>query len=349
MSAAQPSLLNTIRRRIAGMNRWVRFLLFLVLTVLSTKAYEIASDRATLDAAVAYQESAVASLGKATPQSTYLLFKESLGYDVSESRNASRAYRDAAARCHPAGEAALSAYLSLHPGIGRVFVANDGTAACIPGTTLNLLLGGPESSVAEQAFGTRIGLSLMVPSQCKAADDYAAAAEAHCIGAYTGVVEGWGQQLSENARKTDFFYWSLALRSLAPGAALADIVVHNFVEWSPGVVFRWLLLAAGIAASISIVMKCASIFGLDSLAGVFLFILFSAAAIPAGSVIIFTVGALAAYYAAGASLWLSGDFLKLFVVPLVLNAGFLVQTAYATMLEAAKHKVDTTITKTLDL
>jgi hypothetical protein len=356
MSAAQPSLLNTIRRSVAGMNRWVRFLLKGLALLLIAKTFELASSRATLDAAVTYQSAAVASLEKATPQSTYLLFKESLGIEVS-SLDAKLASQKAATRCRPAAAAALSSFINEHPGIGEVFVAGNGTAFCIPETNQNQRLDTIDKSAIVPSFesesGLLTGLLAVGSGKCKPADDYAAAAMARCVGTSTGTVSGWGKQLFDQAGKSDFFYWGLALGSLAPGAALADVMVHNFAEWSPGVLFRWLLLAAGAAASFALVKKCGSFFGNNgsgngSLAGAVLFILFAAAAIPSGTVIISTIGAFAAYCVASAALWLFGGFVKLVILPLVLTGGFFIQTAYGAVLEAGRHEIDSTVTKALD-
>ena len=63
--------------------RWARILLLGLLSVLITKAYESLVDGQTLERAVAYQEQALASLQTVTPQATWLLFRQSLGYNTS--------------------------------------------------------------------------------------------------------------------------------------------------------------------------------------------------------------------------------------------------------------------------
>jgi hypothetical protein len=349
MTASQPSLLSAIRRKVTGLNRWVRLFLFGLASLLVTRAFEFLSDKATLDAAVNYQIAALASLGKATPQSTYYLFKESLGYDVSESRNGSPAYREVVSQCSRVGGAALATYLEQHRGIGSVYVAKNGSASCIPAPGASPLLDLADKSAADAINGPLVTLLPMDKSKCAQAEEYAQEAKANCLGAFTGSVDGWGKSLLEQASAEKFVYWGLVQRSLAPAAALADVVVHNLAGWSPGVVFRWLLLAAGLAASYALVRLCAPLFGESGPLASVLLILFAIALIPSGAVVFSALGALAAFYIASAALWLFGSFVHLVILPLTLTGGFFAATAYGAVLEAGKHEIDTTLTSSLDL
>lgn len=349
MTVSHPTLLSTIRRKVAAMKRWVRLLMFGLASLFVTKAFEFLTDKATLDAAVNYQIAAVASLGKATPKATYYLFKESLGYDASESRNGSPAYQEAFGRCSRVGGTALSSFLDQHRGIGSVYVAENGSASCIPEPAASPLLDLADKSASDAIEKPSVIILPMDRGQCAVAEEYAAAAKAECINEFTGAVGGWGKEMIVQASAAKFAYWGLAQRSLAPAAALADVAIHNLLQWSPGVVFRWLLLALGLIASIAIVRLCTPYFSHSGPLASFLLILTAVAAIPCGAVIFSTLGALVAYYAANAALWLFGSFVQLVILPLTLTGGFFAATAYGAVIEAGKHEINTSLTKSLDL
>ena len=330
--------------------RWARILLLGLLSVLITKAYESLVDGQTLDRAVAYQEQALSSLQTVTPQATWLLFRQSLGYNTSAALKKSKPYQDALKRCREIGGQQLSGYLERHPEIGALKVRSDGEALCIPaleplqpGETEPFIPGEKPDGLARLPMDEILRLP-PVQGQCKIAYDFAQRAQTDCMNASTGSVAGWGQAIFSASRGVDYTIGRLAVSALAPAAAMADIVRHNYVDWSPGVIFRVVLLVFGLALSMWLAAKL-----LDAAGANLVTLAASAAFVPAFAIIFATLGAVLSWYAAAAALYIGQGLIKLVLIPLAVTGGFLTTTAFGAFLEAGKHQTTKLASKKLDI
>ncbi len=330
--------------------RWARILLLGLLSVLITKAYETLVDGQTLERAVAYQEQALSSLQTVTPQATWLLFRQSLGYNNNAALKSSKSYQDALKRCREIGGQQLVGYLERHPEIGALQVRGDGEALCIP--ALKLLQPGEEApfipgekpdGLARLPADEALRLPL-VQGLCKMAYDFADLAQTECMKASTGSVAGWGQAVFSASNGVDYTIGRLTVKAFAPAAALADIVRHNYIDWSPGVIFRVVLLVLGLAVSVWLAEKMLDAFGVNLVT-----LAASAAFVPAFAIIFATLGAVLSWYAAAAALYIGQSFVKLILIPLAVTGGFLTTTAFGAFLEAGKHQTTKLASKKLDI
>ena len=340
----------TAKGWLSRLPRWARLLLLGLLSVLITKAYETLVDGQTLEKAVAYQEQAMSSLQTVTPQATWLLFRQSLGYDTSAALKNSKPYQDALNRCQEFGGEQLAGYLDRHPEIGALQVREDGEALCIaaieplqPGEEAPFIPGDKPDGLARLPADEALRLP-PVQGQCQMAYDFANRAQSECMKAAAGSVDGWGQAVLNASQNVSYTIGQWVFKAIAPAAAMADVVRHNYVDWSPGVIFRVVLLVLGLAVSVWLAAKMLDAFGanLVTLAA-------SAAFVPAFAILFATLGAFLSWYAAAAALYISQSFIKLILLPLAVTGGFLTTTAFGAVLEAGKQQTTKAASKKLGI
>lgn len=162
--------------------------------------------------------------------------------------------------------------------------------------------------------------------------------------AAAGSVDGWGQAVLNASQNVSYTIGQWVFKAVAPAAAMADVVRHNYVDWSPGVIFRVVLLVLGLAVSVWLAAKMLSAFGanLVTLAA-------SAAFVPAFAILFATLGAVVSWYAATAALYISQSFIKLILIPLAVTGGFLTTTAFGAFLEAGKQQTTKAASKKLGI
>ncbi len=340
----------TAKGWLSRLPRWARLLLLGLISVLLTKAYETLADGQTLEKAVSYQEQALSSLQTVTPQATWLLFRQSLGYDTSAALKDSKPYQDALKRCQEIGGQQLAGYLERHPEIGTLQVREDGEALCIaaleplpPGEEAPFIPGEKPDGLARLPADEALRLP-PVQGQCQMAYDFADFAQTECMKASTGSVAGWGQAVFNASNGVSYTIGRLTVKAFAPAAAMADIVCHNYVDWSPGVIFRIVLLVFGLAVSVWLAAKMLNAFGANLLT-----LAASAAFVPAFAILFATLGAVLSWYAATAALYIGQSFIKLILIPLAVTGGFLTTTAFGAFLEAGKHQTTKVASKKLGI
>lgn len=339
-----------IKSWLARLPRWARLLLLGLLSVLLTKAYETIADGQTLDKAVAWQEQALASLQTVTPQATWLLFRQSLGQDVSEAQKESKPYQDALARCTSTGNTALADYLARHPEIGTVQARENGTAICqpvveplLPGEEAPFVPGDKPDGLASLPADEALRLP-PVQGQCQQAYDFANREKAACMKAATGSVDGWGLAVLNSSQHVSYTVGQWVMKSIAPAAALADIVRNNYVDWSPGVIFRVVLLGIGLIAALWLAAML-----LNSAGANLVTLAASAAFVPAFAIVFATIGAVLSWYIAAGALYIGQGVIKLILIPLAVTGGFLTTTAFSAFMEAGKHQTTKLASKKLNI
>jgi hypothetical protein len=238
---------------------WIELFVVCLLSVLAAKAVDKFASPETLAAAKRYQAAAMAEVMQITPAQTYELFMQSMGLSAPDARTDKDRFVAAERLCTIAGQLQFATTALAEPRDGTLMVDGLGKLDCAPITPTAKAQGDALDGLRDpEMFPQDDGLfsgSLLAPRACLAAFQAEDRVRSACVDSIPRAASGWGEAVLEFAGRIGLPVVRPLVMLFAPLGALADVVWHNYVGWSPAALLRLMLVGCGLGVSLLIVPR----------------------------------------------------------------------------------------------